>query len=40
VATLPIPGYVEVWNVTYDSWLPPGEHTLLLLRAEGVPPPP
>lgn len=25
VATLPIPGYVEVWNVTYDSWLPPGE---------------
>jgi hypothetical protein len=40
VATQPLPGYVEVRSVPYDSWLSPDDHSVLLLRREDVPAPP
>ena len=40
VATYPLPGYVEVRRVPYDTWLPPHDQALLLLRRPDVPWPP
>ena len=40
VATTPLPGYVEVRRVPYDTWLPPDDQALLLLRRPDAPWPP
>lgn len=40
VATAPLPGYVEVRRVPYDTWLPPDGQELLLLRRPDAPWPP
>ncbi len=40
VATYPLPGYVEVRRVPYDTWLPPHDQALLVLRRPEVPWPP
>jgi hypothetical protein len=40
VSTVPLPGYVEVRRVPYDTWLPPADQALLLLRRPDAPWPP
>ncbi len=40
VSTQPLPGYVEVRRVPYDTWLPPADQALLLLRRPDAPWPP
>ncbi|MEA2900525.1 MAG: hypothetical protein QOH36_412 [Actinomycetota bacterium] len=40
VATTPLPGYVEVRRVPYDTWLPPDDQAVLLLRRPDAPWPP
>ena len=40
VSTTPLPGYVEVRRVPYDTWLPPDDQALLLLRRPDAPWPP
>ena len=40
VSTVPLPGYVEVRRVPYDTWLPPDDQAHLLLRREDAPWPP
>ena len=40
VSTTPQPGYVEVRRVPYDTWLPPDDQALLLLRRPEAPWPP
>ncbi len=40
VSTTPVPGYVEVRRVPYDTWLPPDDQALLLLRRADAPWPP
>ena len=38
VASQPLPGHVVVRHTTYDTWLPPRERSVVLLRREDVPP--
>ncbi len=40
VSTQPLPGYVVVRRVPYDTWLPPADQALLLLRRPDAPWPP
>jgi hypothetical protein len=40
VATVPLPGYVEVRRVPYETWLPPHDQALFLLRRPDAPWPP
>ena len=40
VSTIPLPGYVEVRRVPYDTWLPPDDQALLLLPPARRPWPP